>query len=80
MSSGLLLVTNDQPGIKDFLIDGYNAIVCPPIYEEIVKKIIEMASSPEEMKIISERGYLFAKRLNWNDCLEGVASYISGPL
>lgn len=76
MASGLCLVTNKQLGVEDLLIDKLNAIVCEPIIDIFVNRIVELIQTPELMKSISYNGIKFANNLNWNKCYDGIANYI----
>jgi len=76
MASGLCLVTNKQEGIDDFLFDGKNAVVCDPIPNLIVPKIIEIIEDKVKRSNIAESGLKYTNELSWEKCYNSIAEYI----
>lgn len=76
MASGLCLVTNEQPGIADFVKDGENAVVCPMIVSVIAERIIELVNNPAQMEFLSRNAVQTVRQFDWDNCGKSVCGFI----
>lgn len=79
MASGLCLITNDQAGIQDFLVDGKNAVVVPPIANIIASRIGELIHNPKKMRSIADNGCKSVSGFTWDKCFASIIDFIISP-
>ena len=79
MASGMCLVTNSQEGVNDFLTDGENAVVGAPTPYILSRKIIELINNPQLMSKISHNALRLTEKLNWQDCFDSIARFMTTP-
>lgn len=77
MASGLCLVTNLQDGVRDFLQDGENAVVSELTPYILSQKIIHLVNHPELMEKISQNAIHFASGLDWKNCFDSIAGFMT---
>lgn len=76
MASGLCLITNEQPGISDFIRDGENAVVCPMIVDVVARRIAELIDNPKQMETLSKNAVKSVSPFKWNDFGKSLCSFI----
>lgn len=71
MACGTPVVTTDCKGVKDFVLDGKNAILVPPKNpEEISKSIIKLKNNPELSEELKENGLKTAEKFTWDSVVD----------
>ena len=76
MASGLCLVTNEQPGITDFIKNEENALVCPMIVDVIAQRIVELINNPKLMKTLSRNAVKSIQSFEWDDFKKSLCNFI----
>lgn len=79
MASGLCLITNEQSGVQDFLHDGENAVVVPPIPNIISHRISDLIKHPSKMHRIAQNGYNTVCDFSWDKCFNSIIEFIINP-
>ncbi|MBR2510932.1 MAG: glycosyltransferase [Alphaproteobacteria bacterium] len=79
MASGICLITNDQCGVSDFLEDGKNAVVVPPVANIIASRISELIRDPEKMHSIAHNGQKTVAGFTWDKCFGSIIDFITQP-
>jgi glycosyltransferase involved in cell wall biosynthesis len=70
MHLGKAFIVTNSIGVKDYVIDDYNAISCEASNVDILAdKIQQLWQEPEKAQILGENGYKFAQE----NCVEEVA-------
>jgi glycosyltransferase involved in cell wall biosynthesis len=66
MACGTPVVTTDCRGVKDFVIDGKNAILVPPKQPDIIaESIIKLYNDPELTEKLKQNGLETSKNFTW---------------
>ncbi len=66
MACGTPVITTDCKGVRDFVVDGENALMVPAKEPEtIAESIIKMYNNPDLAKKLKEEGILTAKKFTW---------------
>lgn len=76
MASGLCLITNEQPGIADFIKDGENALVCPMIADVIARRIVELVNNPGQMETLSRNAVKSVGPFEWDMFGKSLCNFI----
>lgn len=76
MASGLCLITNEQPGIADFIKDGENALVCPMIVDVIARRIVELVNNPGQMETLSRNAVKSVRPFEWDMFGKSLCNFI----
>lgn len=79
MSSGVCLVTNENVGSSDFIIDEKNAIVVPPIPNVIASRIADVINNPKKLEKISCEGRKTVQNFTWDRCFDQIIDFIVQP-
>lgn len=82
MTCGATVITTDTGGMRDFVKDGYNALVTKHHdVDDIVKKVSYLIDNPNKMNEFALHGIETAKDFNWDNCVNKTIEfykYISG--
>jgi glycosyltransferase involved in cell wall biosynthesis len=66
MACGTPVVTTDCKGVKDYVVDGENALLVPPkVPEAIAQSIIKIYNNPKLSEKLKQNGLKTAQNFTW---------------
>ena len=76
MTCGAAVITTDTGGMRDFVIDGENALVIKHHNKEDMKDKIEMLINNRDlMHKMSQNGIATASKFNWDNTILSMEKY-----
>lgn len=76
MTCGAAVITTDTGGMRDFVQDGYNALITKQNdINDIVEKVKMLIDNKNLRKIISENGMRTAEKFNWKESVSQSIEY-----
>ena len=76
MTCGAAIITTDTGGMRDFVVDGYNALVTKPNdINDIVEKAKTLIENTNLRKKLSENVMKTAKKFNWEESVSQSIEY-----
>lgn len=76
MTCGATVITTDTGGMRDFVIDGYNALITKKNdISDIVDKVKLLIEDVELRKKLSKNGMKTAKKFNWKSSVNDTINY-----
>lgn len=79
MASGVCLVTNENVGSRDFIVDDKNAIVVPPVPNVVAERIEKILNNPKKLKQIACAGHVTVEDFTWDKCFDQIINFIIRP-
>ena len=76
MTCGAAVITTDTGGMRDFVIDKYNALVIKKNnLNDIIEKVEILINDVDLRKEISKRGMETAKKFSWENSVKQTLNY-----
>lgn len=76
MTCGATVITTDTGGMRDFVKDGYNALITKKNdINDIIEKVRILIEDSNLRKMLSENGMQTAKKFNWDTSVSQIISY-----
>ena len=69
-----VVTCTDSGGPNEFLVDGTNGFVCPPIADELTAAINRLANDRQRAAAMGDAGYETASRITWDGVIEKLVS------
>ena len=76
MTCGATVITTDTGGMRDFVIDGENALVIKHHNKEDMKeKIVMLINDKNLMHNMAQKGIITASKFNWDNTILSMEKY-----